>query len=81
MRHLAALDVGKPNAKTVLVDVACTAETCLKKTSTLVSDYLPFAHFDTERLCRFLMSSLEEFGRRTKQMPFAQPLTAQPRLR
>ena len=40
-----------------------------------------FAHFDTERFWPFLLLSLEDFGRRAKQMPFAQPLTAQPRLR
>ena len=66
MRHVAVLDVGKTNAKTVLVDVASMAEIRLKKTSSPVSDCLPFPHFDTERLWRFLLSSLEEFSKHAK---------------
>ena len=66
MRHVAVFDVGKTNAKTVLVDVGSMAEICLKKTSTPVLDCLPFPHFDTERLWRFLLSSLEEFSKRAK---------------
>ena len=67
MRNLAALDVGKTNAEDVLVDAASTAGICLKKSSSPVSDYLPFAHFDTERFWPLLLSSLEDFGRRAKQ--------------
>ena len=66
MRHVAVLDVGKTNAKAVLVDLESMAETCVKKTSSPVSDCPPFPHFDTERLWRFMLSSLEEFGKHAK---------------
>lgn len=43
----------------MLVDVASMAETCLKKTTSPISNCFPFPHFDTERLWRFMLLRLK----------------------
>ena len=50
IRHVAVIDIGKTNAKLLLIDLATGAEERVFKTPNRVVDAAPYPHFDTEGL-------------------------------
>lgn len=59
MRHVAVIDIGKTNAKLLLIDLATGAEAKVFKTPNRVLDVAPYPHFDAEGLWSFLLASLK----------------------
>lgn len=59
MRHVAVIDIGKTNAKLLLIDLASGAEVRVFKTPNRVLDVPPYPHFDAEGLWAFLQASLK----------------------
>ncbi len=59
MRFVAVIDIGKTNAKLLLIDLASGAEVAVFKTPNRVIDVAPYPHFDTEALWTFLQDSLK----------------------
>ena len=62
MRHIAVIDIGKTNAKLLLIDLATGAEVRVFKTANRVIDAAPYPHFDAEGLWDFLLTSLKTLG-------------------
>ncbi|MDO6966624.1 FGGY-family carbohydrate kinase [Rhizobium alvei] len=60
--RIAVIDIGKTNAKVVVVDAAGGAELAVRKTANIVLDGPPYPHFDTERLWTFIVETLTEFA-------------------
>lgn len=63
MTHIAILDIGKTNAKTVLLDRETGAEIAVRKIANKVLHDGPYPHYDIENLWRFFLESLTEFAR------------------
>lgn len=61
--RIAVIDIGKTNAKVVLVDAATGQEMAVHKTANSVLSDPPYPHFDTERLWAFILQSLSKFAR------------------
>lgn len=61
--RIAVIDIGKTNAKVVLVDAATGQEMAVQKTANAVLSGPPYPHFDTERLWTFILQSLSKFAR------------------
>ncbi|UJW75012.1 FGGY-family carbohydrate kinase [Rhizobium sp. SL42] len=61
--HVAVIDIGKTNAKLVVVDAATGAEIAVRKTANTVLAGPPYPHFDIEALWRFILETLTEFAR------------------
>ena len=59
MQHIAVIDIGKTNAKLLLIDLATGAEVKVYKTPNSVLNTAPYPHFDTEALWSFLCASLK----------------------
>ena len=60
---VAVIDIGKTNAKLLLVDLATGAEVAVFKTANRVLPGPPYPHFDVEGLWAFLLSGLAELAR------------------
>jgi sugar (pentulose or hexulose) kinase len=63
MRTVAIIDVGKTNAKVVLVDAESGAELSLRTTRTVVRDDGPYPHFDVPLIWDFITGALAEIRR------------------
>ncbi len=59
IRYVAVIDIGKTNAKLLLIDLATGLEARVFKTPNRVIDTPPYPHFDTEALWAFLCTSLK----------------------
>jgi sugar (pentulose or hexulose) kinase len=59
MRRIAVLDIGKTNAKVLVVDLASGAEEVLARTPNAVVRTGPYPHHDMEMLWRFVLSGLK----------------------
>ena len=57
-KTIAVIDIGKTNAKVVLVDAATLSEVAARTTPNGVVDAPPYPHYDTERLWAFILDSL-----------------------
>ncbi len=62
MRHVAVIDIGKTNAKLLLIDLSTGAELRVFKTPNRVIDAAPYPHFDTDALWAFLKISLKQLA-------------------
>ncbi|EKF57481.1 MAG: FGGY-family carbohydrate kinase [Agrobacterium albertimagni] len=60
--RIAVIDVGKTNAKVVLVDGRTGTELAVRKTANRVIPGPPYPHFDIEALWAFMLRSLKEFA-------------------
>lgn len=60
--RIAVIDIGKTNAKVVLVDGTTGTELAVRKTANRVIPGPPYPHFDIEALWAFLLGSLREFA-------------------
>lgn len=63
-RHdrIAVIDIGKTNAKVVVVNARSGAEIALKKTANTVLKTGPYPHYDTEHLWSFIQDTLRDFA-------------------
>jgi len=61
--RVAVIDIGKTNAKVVVLDGTSGAEIAVRKTPNRVLGATPYPHYDVEALWRFILSALEEFVR------------------
>ena len=63
MKHIAILDVGKTNAKTVLLDAVSGEEIAVRRIPNTVLHDGPYPHYDLETLWGFFLKSLTEFAK------------------
>jgi sugar (pentulose or hexulose) kinase len=61
-RHIAVIDIGKTNAKVVVVDAASGREITVRKTANTVLPGPPYPHFDIDALWSFILASLRDFA-------------------
>ncbi|MFN4211696.1 MAG: carbohydrate kinase, partial [Devosia sp.] len=61
-QRIAVIDIGKTNAKLVIVDTETGAEIAVRKTANTVLPGPPYPHFDTERLWAFILDTLAQFA-------------------
>jgi sugar (pentulose or hexulose) kinase len=61
-KRIAVIDIGKTNAKVVIVDAASGRELSLRKTPNAVRRTLPYSHFDTETIWQFILSALKDLA-------------------
>lgn len=61
-QRIAVIDIGKTNAKVVLVDAKTGAEIAVRKTLNSVLQSAPYPHFDVEALWRFVLAALKDFA-------------------
>lgn len=61
-QRIAVIDIGKTNAKVVLVDAKTGAEIAVRKTANSVLQGPPYPHFDVEALWHFLLATLKDFA-------------------
>ncbi len=62
-RHVAVIDIGKTNAKLVVVDAQTGTEITVRKTANTVLSSPPYPHFDVETLWQFILATLAEFAK------------------
>lgn len=62
-RHIAVIDIGKTNAKLVLIDSATQGQLASRTTANSVRNDGPYPHADVERLWEFILDGLSAFGR------------------
>lgn len=60
--RIAVIDIGKTNAKVVLVDGRRGAELAVRKTANTVLPGPPYPHFDIETLWHFILQTLKDFA-------------------
>lgn len=60
-KHIAVIDIGKTNAKVVVVDAMSGREIAVRKTANTVLSGPPHPHFDIDRLWSFVLASLRDF--------------------
>ncbi|MFN7024753.1 MAG: FGGY-family carbohydrate kinase [Pseudorhizobium sp.] len=60
--RIAVIDIGKTNAKLVIVDAETGAEIAARTTANTVLPGPPYPHFDTERLWAFILDTLARFA-------------------
>jgi len=60
--RIAVIDIGKTNAKVVVVDAHSGAEIALRKTANTVLKTAPYPHYDTDHLWSFVLDTLREFA-------------------
>jgi sugar (pentulose or hexulose) kinase len=60
-KHIAVIDIGKTNAKVVVVDVMSGREIAVRKTANTVLPGPPYPHFDIVGLWSFILASLKDF--------------------
>ncbi|GAB1583368.1 FGGY-family carbohydrate kinase [Phyllobacterium phragmitis] len=63
--RIAVLDIGKTNAKAVIVDTATAKEIAARTTPNRVLSGPPYPHYDVEALWAFFLESLAEFSNHT----------------
>ncbi|MBJ6133552.1 FGGY-family carbohydrate kinase [Ochrobactrum sp. Q0168] len=63
MKNIAILDIGKTNAKVVVIDAAGGEEIAARRMPNTVQRDGPYPHYDIEALWRFFLASLSEFAR------------------
>ena len=63
MKTIAVVDIGKTNAKVVLVDGKSFREVSARTMANGVSDAAPYPHFDTAKLWAFILESLGALNR------------------
>lgn len=63
MKHIAILDIGKTNAKVVVLDAACGEEIAASRMPNIVLRDGPYPHYDIDGLWRFFLKSLAAFAR------------------
>jgi sugar (pentulose or hexulose) kinase len=61
--RIAVIDIGKTNAKVVVVDAATGTEVAIRKTGNAPVAGPPYQHFDTERLWAFILQALSDCAR------------------
>ncbi|RCS23597.1 carbohydrate kinase [Phyllobacterium salinisoli] len=61
--HIAVLDIGKTNAKAVIVDASTGSEIAVRTTPNRVLSGPPYPHYNIDGLWRFFLDSLAEFAR------------------
>ncbi|WP_416798516.1 FGGY-family carbohydrate kinase [Ciceribacter azotifigens] len=61
--RVAVIDIGKTNAKVVVLDGATGAEIAVRRTPNRVIAAAPYPHYDVEALWKFILSALAEFAR------------------
>jgi sugar (pentulose or hexulose) kinase len=64
INHVAAIDIGKTNAKLALVDLASRAELAVVTRPNRVIEATPYRHFDVEGHWQFLLAALVDFHQR-----------------
>lgn len=62
VQFVAVIDIGKTNAKVLLMDLASGAEVAVFKTPNLVVNAPPYTHFDTDALWGFVCDSLKRLA-------------------
>ncbi|MDQ0564048.1 sugar (pentulose or hexulose) kinase [Rhizobium mesoamericanum] len=62
-RRIAVLDIGKTNAKVVVLDSATGAEVAAARTPNTVLKDGPYPHYDTDKLWSFTLDSLRAFAK------------------
>ena len=62
MTHIAVLDIGKTNAKVVVLDAATGAEIAAAKTPNTVLTDGPYPHYDVEALWAFALDAFRRFA-------------------
>lgn len=62
MKHIAILDIGKTNAKAVLLDAKTGSEISVHRTPNKVLRDGPYPHYDIEALWQFFLKSLTDFA-------------------
>jgi sugar (pentulose or hexulose) kinase len=60
-KHVAVIDIGKTNAKMVVVDAMSGREIAVRKTANTVLTGPPYPHFDIDGLWSFIIASLRDF--------------------
>ncbi|MDH4414349.1 MAG: carbohydrate kinase, partial [Rhizobium sp.] len=60
--RIAVIDIGKTNAKVVLVDAQTGAELAVRKTANRVLSEPPYPHFDIEGFWAFIFGTLRDFA-------------------
>jgi sugar (pentulose or hexulose) kinase len=60
-KHIAVIDIGKTNAKVVVVDAMSGREIAVRKTANTVLPGPPYPHFDIDGLWSFIIASLRDF--------------------
>lgn len=61
-KRIAVIDIGKTNAKVVLVDGRTGAELAVRKTANTVLSGPPYPHFHIEALWSFILKTLQDFA-------------------
>jgi sugar (pentulose or hexulose) kinase len=61
-QRIAVIDIGKTNAKLVVVDATTGREIAVRKTANNVLPGPPYPHFDINNLWAFILSTLDEFA-------------------
>ena len=61
--RVAVIDIGKTNAKVVVVDVPSGAEVMIRKTANTVLKQAPYPYFDTDHLWAFILEALKDFAK------------------
>ncbi|MDK4712486.1 FGGY-family carbohydrate kinase [Rhizobium sp. CNPSo 4039] len=61
-RHIAVIDIGKTNAKVVVLDAGTGAEIAAIRTANSVLKSGPYPHYDIESLWRFIIEALKGFA-------------------
>jgi len=62
--RIAIIDIGKTNAKVVVVDAATGMEIAVRKTANTVLSGPPYPHFDADALWTFILAALRDFAQR-----------------
>ena len=62
LQRIAVLDIGKTNAKVVVLDCATGQELAVLKTPNLVLQGPPYPHYDVEKLWAFFIDALKAFA-------------------
>lgn len=60
--RIAVIDIGKTNAKVVLVDARNGTELAVRKTANTVRSGPPYPHYDIEALWAFVLAALKDFA-------------------
>jgi sugar (pentulose or hexulose) kinase len=63
LRHVAVIDIGKTNAKLLLVDLQSGSEVTIARRSNNTCGGDPYPHFDIDGLWQFLLNALKDIGR------------------
>ena len=65
--RVAVIDIGKTNAKVVVIDTGSGEEIAAEKQANPVLRDGIYPHYDVEMLWRFILSALQRFGHRDRE--------------